>query len=777
VRITRSGTRLAGLAVVAGLVLAAMTFPLVGGLGLVAEQASGAAVDVSPELRAGTVPEASTVTDSTGAPLAHLYDQFRIPAGSVAPAMRAAIVAVEDRRFFDHGGVDPIGTLRALVHDASGGARQGGSTLTQQYVKNYELYVAATTDAQRAEAVAPSLARKVTEAELAVQLDHALPKDEILSRYLDVVYFGRGAYGIGAAAQTWFGTTADRLTVAQSALLAGMVQSPTEDDPVAHPDAALARRGTVLDLLRDQGSIDAAQHDEAAAEPLGVVPSPAVPAAGCAAAGDAGYFCAYVVSFLQAAGISPRQLATGGYTVRTTLDRAALGHLVDALTAQVPPGTPHVADVMSVVAPGADRHPVVAMAANRPYGNGPGESAYDLPVVPENLGAGSVYKIFTAAAALEQGIAGIDTVLDVPPSGSVLGNYTGGDGRPLPVRNAGTYPTALTLTDALAQSPNTAFVELEGRTGVAPVVDMAQRLGLTSLGAPGPDGRSVADVARAEDQASFTLGVSPTSDLELANVMATLASHGTWCPPTPIASVTDRDGNPVPLTEPACTQAVDPRPGRHPHGGAQPRRRPRRHLGGRGGVERLGPADRGEDRHDAGRGVGGVRGRHPAARGGGDRVRRLRLAPPDLRRLAPAQLRGRLAVRRHGPGPHVLPGDGADPGGAAGGGAAGGGRAVPDGALTARPAPAPPRRQRRGVRRPRTTHQSSRPPPTRQRMPIPSQKREPVMKLPGSTLAPCSVQTTPMSRSSTPRTVDATRVMPTIMPALPASGPTTPPAH
>ncbi|GAA3235837.1 transglycosylase domain-containing protein [Pseudonocardia petroleophila] len=556
-RIAGAGTRLVGLVVAGGLVAALMSLPLVGGLGLVAERASGSATELSPELRSGIVPEATTVTDSAGAPIAYLYDQFRIPDGSVSAAMRAAIVAIEDRRFFDHGGVDPIGTLRAVVHDASGGAQQGGSTLTQQYVKNYELYVTATTDAERAAAVAPSLARKVTEAELAVQLDHALSKDEILARYLDLVYFGHGAYGVGAAAQAYFGTTPDRLTVAQSALLAGLVQSPAEDDPVAHPDAALTRRGLVLDAMHAQGAIDDAQYTAASAEPLGVG-DVGVPRAGCSAAGDAGYFCAYVSSYLQAAGLPPALLAGGGYTVRTTLDRSALGHLVTSLTAQAPPDGSHVADVMSVVAPGADRHPVVAIAANRPFGNGEGESAYDLPVVPENLGAGSVYKIFTAAAALDRGIAGIDTVLDVPASGSTLPNYRGADGRPLPVRNAGTYPAQLSLTDALAQSPNTAFVELEGRTGVAPAVDMAQRLGLTSLDTPGPDGRSVADVARAEDQASFTLGVSPTSDLELANVMATIASHGTWCPPTPIASVTDRDGNAVALAEPPCTQAVDP---------------------------------------------------------------------------------------------------------------------------------------------------------------------------------------------------------------------------
>jgi membrane peptidoglycan carboxypeptidase len=218
--------------------------------------------------------------------------------------------------------------------------------------------------------------------------------------------------------------------------------------------------------------------------------------------------------------------------------------------------------VLAFVTPGADSHPITAMVANRTYGNGKGQSSYGLPYRPENLGAGSVYKIFTAATALEEGVAGIDTLIDVPPSGYLSPIYKDGSGHPVPVRNAEqSVAPQLTLTDALAQSPNTAFVKLEESTGVPPVVDMALRLGMTSLGDPvsdSPNAPSIADRVKAEKQASFTLGVQPTSALELANVGATLASHGTWCPPTPIVSVTDQNGAPVPVTQPACTQAVDP---------------------------------------------------------------------------------------------------------------------------------------------------------------------------------------------------------------------------
>src|SRR5205085_4661603 len=161
---------------------------------------------------------------------------------------------------------------------------------------------------------------------------------------------------------------------------------------------------------------------------------------------------------------------------------------------------------------------------------------------------------------------GIDYVMPVPPSGYASPIYVDGNGRPIPVNNAGTYADHVSVTDALAQSPNTAFVKLEEFTGVPDVVDMAVRLGMKSLATtPFVDpntgrrtDRSIAEVTKAQKQASFTLGVSPTSVLELSNVGATLASAGKWCPPTPIESITGPDGAPVAVTEAPCDQAVEP---------------------------------------------------------------------------------------------------------------------------------------------------------------------------------------------------------------------------
>jgi membrane peptidoglycan carboxypeptidase len=535
------GSRLVGIAVIGGLLLAGLAYPVVGGLGHLAGQAVGGVEATTPGVLTGQMPSVTTITDDAGAPIAYLYDQDRqvVASDRISTAMKAAVVAIEDRRFFVESGLDARGVVRALVNNSTGGATQGASTLTEQYVKNYDEYVAARTPAEQLRATAPDLGRKVREAEVAEQLDHGVAKDRILTWYLNVVSFGNQAFGVQAAARTYFDTTADRLTVPQAALLAGMVQSPAQDDPVRHPAAATARRNLVIDQMAQQGAITPAQAAEAAAAPLGVGPALHGLTEGCLGAGDAGFFCSYVLDDLARSGISTEELRRGGYTVRTTMNRAATEQAKSAVDAEVPATQPHVADVLSIVAPGADAHRVTAMVANRGYGLDASQqqTTYDLPGTPENLGAGSVYKIFTSSAYLAQG-GGIDTVIPVPGNGYASPLTPG-----FVVSNDGDYPPQMTLQDALAQSPNTAFVKLEETTGIAPVVDMAVRLGMRSLAeSPGPGQPSIADTVTAQNQASFTLGAAPTSSLELANVGATLASHGVWCPPSPVTSVTDAAG-------------------------------------------------------------------------------------------------------------------------------------------------------------------------------------------------------------------------------------------
>ena len=544
-------------------------FPLAGGFGYASNRAADTVDNVSAELVEGTVPAVSTMVDSAGNPIAWLYDQrrFEVPSDKISNEMKLAIVSVEDRRFPEHKGVDWQGTMRAfLTNTTSGEVQQGASTLDQQYVKNYQLLVVAKTDAERRAAIETTPARKIREIRMALTLDKELTKDEILTRYLNLVPFGNASFGIQDAAQTYFGIDASELNTQQSAMLAGMVQSSSALNPYTNPEGVLERRNVVLDTMISSIPERAAELRELKETPLGVLPEPNRLPRGCIAAGDRGFFCDYALQYLANAGISREQIDKGGYLIKTTLDPAVQASTKAALTAKASPGLDGIANVMNVVQPGQDSHRILAMGSSRTYGldANANETVQAQPYSLAGHGAGSIFKIFTTAAAMEKGL-GTNAVLDVPGRFEARGMGSGG-ARGCPaatycVENAGKYPASLSVTDALAQSPNTAFVKLIQATGVAPTVDMAVRLGLRSYADPGTSGfddRSMADFQKDQNLGSFTLGPTWVNPLELSNVAATLASHGKWCPPTPIDSVFDREGKPVSVTQQACEQVVEP---------------------------------------------------------------------------------------------------------------------------------------------------------------------------------------------------------------------------
>ncbi|PVZ06882.1 transglycosylase domain-containing protein [Actinomycetospora cinnamomea] len=546
---------------VAGALVAAFLAPIAVGAGTLMTRATTSAGAAGADILDARPAAATVMTDATGEPMALLYRRYRLPVGpeGIADAMKDAIVAIEDRRFYEHDGVDPRGLARAVASNASQGTPlegQGASTITMQYVKNQRLYVLADTPQERRAATADTLGRKLTEVRLAQRVEDRLGKDAILARYLDLVYFGRGAYGVEAAARTWFGTTADALTVPQAALLAGMVRAPGNYDPIDEPEAARARRDQVLAAMTEVGSLTPAEAEAARAAPLGVVPDPAVPDGGCAAARQGtGFFCQEVVDRLAAAGLD---VAAGGYTIRTTLDPRVTARAREAAEDAVDEDS-GVAEAVAVVAPESDRRPVLALAANRTHGADAAAGETLLPITTAPLrGAGSVYKIFTAAAALEQGLVTLDSELDVPDSYTSTAFDDAGED--YTVENLGSADDEMTLQRALAESPNTPFVALLDRLGsVDPVVDVARRLGLrATLAAPAPDGRPRSEWVRDAEQASFTLGPDPTSPLDLANVAATITAGGTWCPTTLVTQVTDRAGRDVTPPTPACERAVSP---------------------------------------------------------------------------------------------------------------------------------------------------------------------------------------------------------------------------
>ncbi|WP_199429960.1 transglycosylase domain-containing protein [Qaidamihabitans albus] len=584
--------KMLGLCLLAGVLVAGILFPVVGAAGVMSNQASETVESMSAELADVPPPQITTVTDKDGEPLATLYEQYRIPTApeEISDAMKWALVSVEDRRFYDHHGVDWKGTLRAAISNTTGGDTQGASTITQQYVKNYLINVIYRGDKVGQEkAQEQSIARKLKEARIAIQLETKMSKSQILTGYLNVVEFSRQIYGVGAAAQSYFDTTADKLSVSQGALLAGMVNNPSAYDPWNNPEKATERRNFVLDKMVENRKLAPDDAEQLKAEPLGVVPEgPSKPASNCVGAGpEDGFFCQYVEDYLLGHGMNKDDLYTGGYTIRTTMDQKANHEAKVSAENQVSKTQDNVANTLSLVRPGKDRHEVVALAANRDYGGDPeqGETFYALPSGVYNTGgAGSSYKIFTAAATLQQRVAGIyDTIQS--PNFHVSNVFLGGADRcpaaPYPsttwycLGNASeNYPPQMTLQTALQTSPNTAFVILEEQAGMGPVVDMASKLGMRKTMASnmhgGPVDPESDDPARNTSQAesfkptengpgngSFTLGPSPLSGLELANVAATIMSGGTWCPPTPIKEVLDRNGNPVPIEEAPCEQAVE----------------------------------------------------------------------------------------------------------------------------------------------------------------------------------------------------------------------------
>ncbi|MFD9888214.1 transglycosylase domain-containing protein [Amycolatopsis sp. NPDC059027] len=585
--------KLLGLCLLAGVLVAGILFPVVGAAGVVSNQASETVDKTSSDLADIPPPLVTTVTDSAGAPIASLYSQYRIPVKTdqINDAMKWALISVEDKRFYEHHGVDWKGTLRAAVSNGAGGDTQGASTLTQQYVKNYLINVVNRNDKIGQEkAQEQSVARKLKEARIAIQLETKLSKEQVVAGYLNIVEFSRQIYGVGAAAQAYFGIPPEKLSVPQAALLAGMVNNPIANDPWNHPAAATSRRNLVLDRMVENQKLAKADADRFKAEPLGVSgDGPSKPAANCIGAGpENGFFCQYVEDYLrQQTGMSKDELYSGGYTIKSTLDKNVNHEAKNSAEAQVKKTQNNVANTLSLVRPGKNRHEVVALASNRDYGTdqAQGQTTYGLPYDVANVtGAGSTYKIFTAAAAMEQGKVGINDTIQTPQSYASK-VFTGG-AQNCPKVGIGTwayclsnygesnYGPQMSLQQALATSPNTGFVILEEKAGMKSVVEMASRLGMRNTMASTPANGGTVD-PKSENvqenqnqlsyfgpkpnypgQGSFTLGVSPTSNLELANVAATIMSGGTWCPPTPIAQVLDRNGNPKPIKEPACEQAI-----------------------------------------------------------------------------------------------------------------------------------------------------------------------------------------------------------------------------
>ncbi len=433
--------------------------------------------------------------------------------------LRQAVIATEDRRFYEHGGVDPRGLMRAFVADVRNtGAVQGGSTITQQYVKN------AYVGNER------SISRKLREAVLASQLDRQVDKDEILFRYLERIYLGEGAYGVGAASETYFRKPVNELTLSESALLAGIIPAPSRYEPRGNPQLAETKRKRVLKLMLDQGIIDQITHDEAAAQtvwlasagppPLGQPVTLIHPAERQETTYP--YFLDYVERYITAR-YGPDAVYKQGYEIYTTLDQQMQVE-ADRSVQETLSGTEAPLE-MSLVALEPLTGFVKALVGGRDFG----VSRVNLALGGEGGGGGrqpgSTWKPLVLATALEKGI-------------SVTKRYSGangiciGDYCPNNYGN-GSYGN-VDLATATRRSINTVFVQLLEDVGVAENMALANRLGVkTEPYAPETHGLSVA------------LGVLDVSPLDMASAYGVFAARGERAEPTPVVRLLDGLGRVV----------------------------------------------------------------------------------------------------------------------------------------------------------------------------------------------------------------------------------------
>ncbi|GIF64658.1 hypothetical protein Ais01nite_26930 [Asanoa ishikariensis] len=564
-------TRLAIGAGVVGLLVAAGALPAGLLAGFVATKVAIATTDLPEALAHPTVPQASRLYAADGKTLITTFADLNrndVALGEVAPVMRQAIVAAEDTRFYEHGAVDPRSVARALIANGrSGETQQGASTLTMQYVRNVLKTDPKATQEERDAATEETVGRKIQEMRYAVAVENALSKDQILGNYLNIVYFGAGAYGIGAAAQTYFDTTPAKLTLPQAAMLAGLVQSPDAYDPI-HGDkaAAQSRRDYVLGALVKAGNITQADADQAKQKPLGLKPG-TVPN-GCTAAtpADSRFFCDYFVSWWQqqsAFGDTPQKrlaaLRDGGYQITLSMDSKVQQTATKAATDVYGYDSPKALPI-AAVQPGTGR--VLALAVNRHYSvaKGAGNTVDQLVAGGSSVTgyqAGSTFKLFTMLAALENGYT-LDSGFDAPSQLKTGWQDSGPascDGFYCPANDNPSWMDGYrNMWTGFGRSVNTYFVHLEEQVGAEKVVELAQRLGIQF--------RAKSDAERAENDAgdwgSFTLGVADTTPLDLANAYATIAADGTYCKPLPVKGISDAAGKPVRAGQPECKKVLEP---------------------------------------------------------------------------------------------------------------------------------------------------------------------------------------------------------------------------
>ncbi len=546
-------------AAVLGVVVAGLAIPFAGVLGFASQKVSDGVDDLPQEFDTTNLPQRTEILDRKGKVIASVFDQNRqnVALSAISPRMIKAQLAIEDYRFYQHGALDVKGTMRAFVtNQAADGVVQGGSSITQQLVK-LTLVNQAKTKEERAAATDDSYARKIRELRYAIALEAKYTKDQILEQYLNIAYYGDGAYGVQAAAKHYYNVNARALDLNQAATLAGLVQNPTSFDPTNHPDRAIRRRNLVLDTMAGLSVISQKKADRFKAKKLGLDTQPSDN--GCVNS-LAPFFCDYVLSYLKkdpSLGKNEeerkRLIYSGGLKIHTTIGLRFQKAAQSAVEDHVYPKDQAIG-ALAMVEPRTGE--VRAIAQSRPMGRNKaaGETFLNY-VVPREYGdsngfqAGSTFKPFTLAAAIEQGIPLTKSIYAPPQVFLPENSFETCDG---PYASNGTWSPqnstgsgTFTLYTGTQESVNTFYAQLEQMTGLCDPVKLAKSMGIR-LGADGTDPMVP----------SFTLGVADVSPLEMAEAYATFAGRGLHCAAHPVTSIDDNRGNELKKYRPQCEQVM-----------------------------------------------------------------------------------------------------------------------------------------------------------------------------------------------------------------------------
>lgn len=581
-----------GMSAVAGLLVTAAVTPAIAVTGMAANNGIGVFEGLPEYLEIGTLAQPTTIyaknSDGSDRALATFYSQNRLPVtfGQISQAAKDAAIAGEDPRFYSHGGVDIQGTMRGVLSTVSGGGVQGGSSITQQYVKNVLLQkceaMPVKTDEQKkayqtcvddSTGVTPD--RKVKEMKYAIGLEKKYTKDQILVGYLNIAGFGGSVYGIEAAARYYFNTTAAALTPAQSASLLAIVNEPTSlklDNPDSETNGAAngyaknkERRDYILQKMYQYKKLTKAQYDEAVKTPIQPVITPSV--RGCQTAGGSAYFCDYVQkiilndpTFGKDDDTRAANFNRGGYKIYTSLDLDLQTVAEETLNSYVPKTYKvDLGGVLVGVQPGTGR--VLYMAQNKDYTQDGEEAASDARFSAINYATdyayggsggfqvGSTYKVFTLAEWLKQGHSLNETVNANVRTYTKFKNSCTGDwtGTYKPLNDSGGEEGQRSAQNATTNSINTAFVSMASQLDLCEIKNDAEAFGVHT-----------ATNAELNSDPASVLGTNNIAPLTMATAFAGIANNGLTCSPIAIDKIIDGSGKEVAPPATKCTQSVDP---------------------------------------------------------------------------------------------------------------------------------------------------------------------------------------------------------------------------